>query len=453
MKNRKFFRGRHWFIPVALIAIIAVSLITAEKHPEPEIEEGVKTWVKAFERFGEQSIFSIQQTPDGGYIAAGVLGRNGTESSTGRQFADAYLLKLDSDGNVTWEKTIGGNKGSLARDIQQTSDGGYIIVGAVWNYFDLGTEWDVYLVKTDENGNKTWEKAFDLFGMSENDWAWSVQQTSDGGYIIGGWTLAYVVTRLDDAFLLKIDAYGNKLWEKNYGGADIEDTRSAQQTSDGGYIIAGWTSSFNSTKLEDQNVYLVKTDTNGNILWERAIDAFDKHEQDGVLSIQQTSDGGFILAGNTQSVGGVGGNLYAYLLKVDNNGNKLWENYASEGILRSVQQTSDGGYVVAGDKSRSVRQTSDGGCEGKISGKIPTEDCSFALGGVYLLKMNANGNKIWDKVFRWNETESNFGYSVQQTSDGGYIIAAEIQYSSNPWQPDILLIKTDGNGNIYGYSR
>lgn len=454
MKNWKILKERRWFIPVVLIGIIVVAglvILSAYKTPvyvqptnhgpayqEQEIEEGVKTWIKAFERYGNQVVYSIQQTSDGGYIAAGTFGRNGTGTPTGHQRPDVYLLKLDSDGNITWEKTIGAGKGSIAHDVQQTRDGGYIVAGVTMGYFDLGTDWDVYLVKTDESGNKMWEKGFYLFGIvSENDYAWSVQQTSDGGYIVGGRTNAFLsANRLGEAFLLKTDAYGNKTWEKNYGGNDFEDTRSAQQTSDGGYIIAGDTEPWNSAKPEDTNAYLVKTDADGNKLWERAIDAFDKHEQDGASSIQQTSDGGYILAGHTASVD-ASRSPYPYLLKVDKDGNKVWENtYTGQGGgLASVQQTSDGGYIATG------------------VGSYSDEDANDA----YLLKTDASGGKMWEKHFRRNETYyyepgGNHGRSVQQTSDGGYIIAAEA-YTANPWQSDILLIKTDGNGNVYGYKR
>lgn len=446
MKNRDYFGSRPWFLPAILVGIVILAGFfgvesgffgaqsdAGRANLALPVESGVKTWMRGFERHGDQSVFSILQTPDGGYVAAGVLGREGTESPTGRQFADAYLLKLDSDGNSVWEKTIGSKNGSMARDVQQTLDGGFVAVGSVWDFFGSGTFWDVYLVKTDENGDKLWEKAFDLFGGKENDWAYSVQQTSDGGYLIGGWTLSNVGNRLDDAFLLKTDGFGNKLWENYYGGGDIEDTRSSQQTSDGGYMIAGWTSSFDRKKQEDQNVYLVKTDASGNQTWAAVIDAFGKHETDSAFSARQTSDRGYIFAGTTQSVDGLGGNLYAYLLKVDERGNKVWENTFGEyGGLLSVQQTSDGGYVAAGR----------GGLYGV---------------SVYLLKTDAAGNNVWEREFKWvgpsgdGNASGASGYSVYQTSDGGYVVAAELQYSSNPWQNDILLIKTDRNGNVAGY--
>ena len=462
-----FFKKNQWFMSLALIGIIVLSLIIVisyNKSPsirvkpayviekELEIEEGVKTWIKAFEKYGDQVIHSIRQTQDGGYIAVGILGRNGIESSTGRQAPDAYLLKLDSDGNEVWGKNIGvkSGSGSIAQDVQQTSDGGYIIVGMTVAYLRLDTSWDVYLVKTDENGNKIWENGFYLFKAGpENDWAYSVQQTFDGGYIVGGTTNAFFGTTNAfppnaEAFLLKIDKYGNKTWEKNYGGDGMEDVRSAQQTSDGGYIMAGTTWSYNQTKLEDTQVYLVKTDADGNKMWERVIDAFDKHEQDGISSIQQTSDGGYIMAGNT-ICDIVSNSGCSYLLKVDKDGNKIWENSyenCEASFLHHVQQTSDG-YIAVGNAGGEE-------CVGRHSS------------GVNLLKIDKNGNKMWEKNFGWynaaNETGepdkgvSVRGYSVQQTSDGGYVIAGEAHISSSPpWQNEIFLIKTDRNGNVYGY--
>lgn len=463
MIDRKFFKGKYWFLPLALIGIVFIGLIGIilisfmsgyykvqtdyrPAYQEPEIEEGVKTWIKEFVKPGYDVAKSIQQTPDGEYIAVGTLD-NEANMNTSVDYlpvSDVYLLKFDSDGNKIWEKIFGGEKAGGAESIQQTIDGGYVIAGGAWDYFGLNTKFDSYIIKTDKDGNKVWEKTFDLFGMNENDIGFSVQQTTDGGYMLGGMTSAYISSKYRDAFLLKTDAYGNKLWEKKYGGDEDEDTRSAQQTSDGGYIIAGTTMSFNSTRPEDENIYIVKTDENGNKLWERAIDAFDKHEQDEADDIQQTSDGGYIIAGGMSSISR---GVYAYLLKIDANGNKVWEktygNYA--GKLVSVQQTSDGGYVATG--SIGARQGT----------------------GVYLLKTDVNGNKIWEKVFRQNETVqqtpdgrilaiSPLGHSVQQTSDGGYVIAGEIDYGfvdlAAPWQDqsNILLIKTDGKGDVYNFS-
>lgn len=466
---------RRGFFPVALIGIIAISLIIAvsypknpdigakpdyapKKHYEQEIEKGVKTWAKIIERYGHQALYSIEQTKDGGYIATGPFGRNGTETPTGHQAHDAYLLKLDSDGNEVWEKNISPTTGigSTSTDIHQTSDEGYVIVGMTKFESDPSAEW-VYIVKTDEQGTKVWDKAYFLFkNIPRHDNPSSVQETSDGGYIIGGETDAFFGTTNAfppnrEAFLLKTDKYGSRLWEKHYGGDGMEDVSAVQQTSDGGYIIGGTTWSYNQTKPEDTHAYLVKTDAEGNKLWERVIDAFDEHEQDEIESIQQTSDGGYIMAGvtvcDTASNSGC-----AYLLKVDEDGNRIWENTYKEcetSTLFQVQETSDGGYVATGYV---------GGLD-CIDDWHPT--------GVTLLKTNENGSRVWQKKFGWYKLASEayranndaggvmlMGRSVEQTSDGGYIIAGYVGYSkTSPWQDDIILIKTDGNGNVEGYKR
>jgi len=224
----------HLLKPVVLIGIVFIGLIGimlisilsgyyrvqtdyGPAYQEPEIEEGVKTWIKEFVKPGYDVAYSIQQTPDGGYIAVGTLDNevNVNTSVDYLPVSDVYLLKFDSDGNKTWKKAFGEEKAEGAKSIQQTSDGGYIIAGSAWDYFGLNTKFDVYLIKTDGNGNKVWEKAFDLFGMHENDVAFSVQQTSDGGYVIVG-EIDYGFVDLaapwqdqSNIFLIKTDGKGN----------------------------------------------------------------------------------------------------------------------------------------------------------------------------------------------------------------------------------------------------
>ncbi|MEO0049813.1 MAG: hypothetical protein ABIK42_01550, partial [candidate division WOR-3 bacterium] len=182
-------------------------------------------------------------------------------------------------------------------------DGGYIIAG--------GTEYDVYLIKTDANGNLLWERTF---GGENDDWGCSVQQTSDGGYIIAGFTMSFGAGDWD-VYLIKTDGNGNLLWERTFGGENDDRGYSVQQTSDEGYIIAGYTWSFGAGRAD---VYLIKTDDNGNPLWQKT---FGGSSWDDGFSIQQTLDGGFIIAGSTGSFGA--GNCDVYLIKTDSEGNTV----------------------------------------------------------------------------------------------------------------------------------
>jgi len=309
-------------------------------------------------------------------------------------------------------KTYGGTGEDLAYSVQQTSDGGYIVAGWTWS-FSVGY-YDIFLIKTDANGNIIWAKTY---GGTDNDLAYSVQQTSDGGYIVAGVTTSFGASN-GDFFLVKTDANGNVIWAKTYGGTDNDLAYSVQQTSDGGYILAGWTLSFGAGSWD---IFFIKTDANGNIQWTKT---YGGTGEDLAYSVQQTSDGGYIVAGYTGSFGA--GSSDFFLIKTDANGNLQWaKTYGgiSHDEAYSVQQTSDGGYIVAG------------------------RTWSFGAGNwdILLIKTDANGNIIWAKTY--GGTDYDLAFSVQQTSDGGYILAGGT-FSFGAGSYDIFLIKTDANGNI-----
>jgi len=148
-----------------------------------------------------------------------------------------------------WQKTYGGSGNDDAYSIQQTKDGGYIVAGY--------SGWHVYVIKLDEDGNKVWEKTY---GGSSSDYAYSIQQTKEGGYIVAGWTSSFG-SGGRDVYIIKLDENGNKLWEETFGGSYNDEAYSIQQTTDGGYIVAGGTSSFGAG---ENDVYIIKLDENGN---------------------------------------------------------------------------------------------------------------------------------------------------------------------------------------------
>ncbi|NQS97598.1 MAG: right-handed parallel beta-helix repeat-containing protein, partial [candidate division Zixibacteria bacterium] len=205
--------------------------------------------------------------------------------------------------NEQWWQTFGGSSGDVGKSVQQTSDGGYIIAGYTYSY---GAGYaDVYLIKTDANGNETWSQTF---GGSESDRGNSVQQTADGGYVIAGYTSSYGAGG-NDVYLIKTDENGNETWSQTIGGSDFEKAYSVQQTADGGYIIAGYTSSYGAGGYD---AYLIKTDTSGNEQWSQT---FGGSDNDFGYSVQQTSDGGYIITGRTESYGA--GSYDVYLIRVD----------------------------------------------------------------------------------------------------------------------------------------
>ena len=276
--------------------------------------------------------YSIWETFDGGYILVGY-----TNSPSGGGYGDVYLIKTDANGIALWEKTYGGAYEEYGYSVQETTDGGYIIVGNTAS-FGAG-DLDVYLIKTDASGDTLWTKTY---GGTEHDCGYSVSQTQDGGYIVTGYTASFGAGS-DAVYLIKTDANGNTLWTKTYGGTQDDRGRSVQQTMDGGYIVAGYTNYLSVTVYD---VYLIKTDANGNVIWEETYgESFNEYG----YSVQQTMDGGYIVAGHTSSFGV---SVYdVYLIKTDGNGNLLWERICGEWRFDygySVCETIDGSYVVAG---------------------------------------------------------------------------------------------------------
>ena len=350
-----------------------------------------------------------------------------------------------------WEQTIGGESWDFGYSVQQTQDGGYIICGHTPS-FENGDD-DVWLIKTDGNGQEQWSQTF---GGEVGDRGYSVQQTTDGGYIITGWTFSFGNGGLD-VYLIKTDENGNEEWSKTFEG---DYGRSVQQTTDGGYIIGGYTNSFGNGGYD---VYLIKTDENGTELWSQT---YGGEGDDIGYSVQQTTDGGYIITGYTESFGN--GSNDVYLIKIDENGNEEWsQTFGGEvgDLGYSVQQTTDGGYIITGKTNSDVyliktdengnelwSQTFGGGDYGFSVQQ--TTDGGYIITGetnshdVYLIKTDENGNEQWSQTFGGNGWET--GYSVQQTTDGGYIITGNTESFGNG-QNDIYLIKTDGYGNILPY--
>ncbi|MEO8087893.1 MAG: T9SS type A sorting domain-containing protein [Bacteroidota bacterium] len=276
--------------------------------------------------------YSVQQTTDGGYIIAGLTYSFGAGNS------DVYLIKTDANGDAIWTRTFGGSSDEQAYSVQQTTDAGYIITGRT-SSFGAGAT-DVYLIRTDVNGNLLWTKTF---GGADNDWGNSVQQTNDGGFIILGVSSSFGAS-FQKVYLIKTDTIGNLIWTKTFGGTN-DGGLSIQQTADGGYVLCGG-SEFGAGNVD---VYLIKTDANGDSLWTKT---YGGTEDDYGNSVQQTTDGGYIIAGNTNSSNSGNGNLY--LIKTDSSGDSLWvKSFDLFGLESgsSVKQTSDGGYIILGSEA------------------------------------------------------------------------------------------------------
>lgn len=237
-------------------------------------------------------LMSVEHTSDGNFIMSGNLNINGN--------SNVFLMKADANGNTIWEKNFGGADSDLAgesRSVQQTSDGGYIVVGSTWSYTNEKYYSNVYLIRTDAYGSFKWQKTY---GGTKTDLGHSVQQTRDGGFIIGA---RYDYSSDSDAYLVKTDMLGNMIWQKTFGGTGSDHGMMAEQTADGGYILGGYYS-FSTT---DFDMYAVKTDASGNLLWQQA---YGGALGELAHSIHQTADGGYIMGGYTESFAQTGRDFY-----------------------------------------------------------------------------------------------------------------------------------------------
>jgi hypothetical protein len=319
---------------------------------------GDTLWSKTYGGSSESAAHSFQQTSDSGYIVCGYIGDEGSDSDLGNQ--DVYLLKLDKEGEVLWERSIGGFKDDCGFSVSETRDKGYIIAGGTCS-FSLGMT-DLYLIKTDSLGNTLWSRTF---GGERTDVGMSVHEIPKVGYLIAGTSNSFD-SGFNDILAIRTDSLGNTIWMKTFGGSSNDMAFCSQRTTDGNYVILGHsivTKIFGNFVIElpsllemprgsenplDRDMYAVKLDANGRLLWKRA---YGSHKTEYGQSIWQTSDNGFVLCGTAVSLHDKRFSDI-YVLKTDSKGEPLWgKRYGGERIefAFSAQQTSDGGYIVAGN--------------------------------------------------------------------------------------------------------
>lgn len=420
---------------ILLSAFISFSVISAQS-----------SWQKLYGGSGDDVALSIQNTADEGYIIAGYSESNDGDVTGNNGYYDYWIVKIDGSGTIQWQKSLGGSYGDYASDIQQTTDGGYIIAGS--SASDDGDvsenhgEMDYWIVKLDENGSIQWEKS--LPGRGYDDEAHSIQQTTDGGYIVAGNSESNDGNYDWDYWIVKLDENGSILWQKFIGGSGNDNALSVQETTDGGYIIAGYSNSNDGDVTEnhgDDDYWIVKLDDIGAIQWQKS---FGGSGRDVAWSIRQTTDGGYIVAGESRSNDGdvVGNHGYAdfWILKLDDIGSIQWQKSLGGSQwdgARDVQQTTDGGYIVAG-YSNSNDGDLDGGQQGGEN--------------YWVVKLNESGTIQWQNSLDRNNSE--YAYSVQQTTDGGFIVAgSSFTDGDDPehhGRNDYWIVKLTADGTIMG---
>jgi len=395
--------------------------------------------------------YAIQQTNNGGYILGGSSnsGPTGDKSEQVVGNFDYWICRLDQNGNVMWNNTIGGNKIDYLSCIRQTADGGFILGGESQSKIsgdktaNCRGDYDYWVVKVDQDGIVQWDKTI---GGNKKDYLYSIQQTSDGGYIVGGYSQSGIsgdktqASRGDyDYWVVKLNSTGSIVWDKTIGGNNGDFLYSIVPTSDGGYLLGGTSGSkISGEKTQDQYGYtdywIVKIDQYGNVLWDKTIGGSD---EDYLYCVKKVSTGGFILGGYSESnISGTKtenckGDYDYWIVKVDNNGNVVWDKTiggSGSDELLSLQPTTDGGYILGGSS------------ESNISGD-KTEN-SFGLSDYWVVKLDQNANVVWDKTIGGDDEDDLF--AIQQTTDGGYIAGgySESNISGN---------KTENGQGLYDY--
>lgn len=357
--------------------------------------------------------YAVLQTEDGGYIVAGETGFYHPPGTT-TYYGDVYLIKTDEYGDTIWTKTYGdANAREVAYSMEKTSDGGYVVCAYSEAY------WGLWLIKINSQGDSIWSKKYPV-GKGN-----CIKQTNDGGYIITG----SGVNGKSDIYLLKIDLQGDTLWLKLYDNSNHDEGLYVQQTHDGGYIIAGVTEFPAPRELD---IRLIKTDAQGDTLWTKK---YGGDYIDGPRSLCETKDGGYFVAGEYTEGGELGLEIHIWLLRTDSNGDTLWTKKINNGSwgdhANCIKNTLDGGFIVVGETTYESYDSD-----------------------IYLVKLDEKGNYQWFSTIGrnvgGNGDEKHFrGNDVLETTDGGYIITGFKWFciGSNEYQ-DLCLVKADNKGQI-----
>lgn len=380
-------------------------------------------WQKSFGGTGDDEGYTMCRTNDGGSVIAGISNLTSGDVTGNHGDYDFWVIRIDTSGNLLWQKSLGGTGDDEANSVLQSYDKGFIILGSS-NSIDgdvtgnIGSR-DYWVVKLDSAGNLLWQKSY---GGTNIDATGFIQPTKDSGYVISGYTYSNNVnvsgnhsTTTADLWSLKIDSVGNIVWQKCLGGTGNEWGAIIHQTNDGGYIVAGDSKSNNGDvsghhgSLSTQDYWVVKLDTARNIQWQKSLGG----TSDDVLnSIEQTNDGGYIIAGSSMSNNGDvtnnhGNNDY-WIVKLDTSGNIQWQKClggTGDDQAMEIHQTSDGGYIVTGESA-------------SANGNVTANNGGYDF---WIVKLDTVGNIQWQKSI--GGTGTDVSSSIYQNADGSIIVA------------------------------
>ncbi len=360
---------------------IAVNVVNAQAVSLPA------PWNEVFGGSVSYAVSSLVNTSDGGYAMAGSV--NGTS---------AFLIKADTDGTVQWSKTYAGLGYVQVAAMLQTNDGGYLIAGGTaLNSIINSSDCFFWLVKTNSVGNQEWNKTYE---QSTTSGVYSVIQTSDSGYVLVGSATNGNQTN-PQALMVKTDTSGTMKWNQTYNGSDWSYATSVVQANDRGYALAGST---NLNGQMAQDYWLVKTDANGGIEWDKTYVPQARSGGAGKPSIAIGENGSYTLAGYNGVIGGT----RIWVINVDSNGNQVW---ASAWPQIASQPLTPTGFI----------QTNDGGCV--VTGSADALNGFNGLQSyLFIFKLASDGNLQWQKTYS-TLTDKNSALQAVQTNDGNYVLA------------------------------
>jgi len=403
---------------------------TAEPSPTaPPATEPALTSDTWFQTYGEnenddcRDVLMVDDADGGGYF---ILGTTNLEFEP-EQRGDIYLIRTDAAGQVLWQKTYGGEGFESGGAVVRTDDGGLMVSGMTTSSGAGGM--DILLIKLDQDGNELWSKTFGG-PLDEMGAAWPME---DGGYVLGG----NIVDPEDfvadpgaagygglagrsNIYLARTDADGNELWSRTFGGENNVLAASAARTPDGGFIIVATITYYPES---DDDIYLLKVDENGDEVWSRTWEEGTTYAYDLI----ETSDGNYLISAAYEALGDPGTSKPDFLfIKVDPEGNELWTSAFGDPDMVDhgtvLAETTDGGYVTAGER---------------------VKDYYSGDADIMLVKIDENGQLLWEKII---ETSAHSMFAaILQHPDGGYVVAGSMLQGRTF---DIFMIKTDSEGNV-----
>jgi len=428
---------------------LLLSNCTTNNPIKPITLTGEIEWQKTFGGTGDEVARGIIETLDGGYAVIGYTNSiDGDITDKTLAENDFWVLKLDINGNIEWQKTYGGSGDDLGRAIIQTTDGGFAITGPSKSSDGDATsnkgQHDHWILKLDAQGTIQWEKSY---GFAGHDHSQSLLQTNDGGYFIGGYLDVDASSGLGNEtiskhgvgefWVQKLDSNGNLEWRRYFGGASNDRIYKVLQAHDGNYLLVGSSESSDfdiSNTNGSYDVWVVKIDDKGVILWEKS---FGGSGIDNGYAATKTNDGNYLIAGTAISSDGLvsnpKGNSDIWLLKIDDNGNLLWEkSFGGSGFdaAFAISKSSNifNSYIIAGNSKSS---------DGDVS--INNGENDF-----WVLKIDETGKLLFEKSFGGSGID--FSYGVIETSDQKIVVVGETESSdkditSNKGGKDLWIVK------------